>query len=204
MSEGHETVVPQFRDSALAVLHRQRLGWLRAGWLFFYYALARHLPDDPMPGSGLANRLRSFLAGRAFRKMGRAVTVHAGVSFGSGAEIEVGDYSSLNCDCCIAHDTTIGKDVMMGAGVMILSGGHNFADVSRPMREQGASPRRPVAIGDDVWIGTRAIILPGVEIGSHAIVGAGSVVTETVPPWSIVAGNPARLIRWRKDPEHAD
>jgi maltose O-acetyltransferase len=201
--ERHPVVVPQFHDSPFGVLRRQGFGLCKGGWLLLYYAVARHLPDDPMPGAGLANRLRSFLTRRVFRKTGVAVTIHAGVSFGSGAGIVIGDYSSLNRGCWIANDTVMGRDVMMGPEVVILSSGHNSDDTSRPMREQGVSLRRPVVIGDDVWIGTRAVLLPGVEVGSHSIIGAGSVVTAAVAPWSVVAGNPARLLRWRKEPDHA-
>ena len=111
--------------------------------------------------------------------------------------MKIGDYSSLNRDCWIANDTTIGDDVMMGPEVIILSGSHNFSQHHIPMREQGAPPRLPVTIGNDVWIGTRSIILPGVKVGNHAIIGAGSVITKDVPDWGIVGGNPADLIRYR-------
>ena len=57
---------------------------------------------------------------------------------------------------------------------------------------------KPVVIGDDVWIGQRVVILPGIKIGSHSIIGAGSVVTKDVDKYSVVAGNPARLIKQRK------
>lgn len=197
----NDATVPQFRMGPLAVIRQQGIGSARAAWLFAYYAFARHLPDDPLPGAGLANRLRSFLARRVFKHMGHDVTVHAGVTFGSGVALEIGDYSSLNRDCWIANDAVIGCDVMMGPEVIILSGSHNFSDTTRPMREQGAPPRDPVVIGDDVWIGTRTIVLPGVTVGSHSIVGAGSIVTKNVPEWAIVGGNPARLIRWRKEPQ---
>jgi acetyltransferase-like isoleucine patch superfamily enzyme len=60
---------------------------------------------------------------------------------------------------------------------------------------------RPLSIGHDVWIGQRAIVLPGITIGTGAVVGAASVVTEDVPPYAIVAGNPARFIRYRFDDE---
>src|SRR5437763_142019 len=109
----------------------------------------------------------------------------------------MGDYSSLNSGCWIANDTVIRNDVMMGPEIIVLSGSHNFSRHDIPMREQGAPPRLPVKIGNDVWIGTRSIILPGVQIGDHAIIGTGSVVTKDVPVWGIVAGNPACLIRYR-------
>jgi maltose O-acetyltransferase len=65
------------------------------------------------------------------------------------------------------------------------------------MSEQGMTEDMPVTIGDDVWIGARAILLPGITINSGSIVGAGAVVTKDVPPGSIVAGNPARVVRYR-------
>ena len=67
------------------------------------------------------------------------------------------------------------------------------------MRVQGASDSRPITIDNDVWIGLRAMIMPGVTIGDHAIVAAGSVVTKDVPEWAIVGGNPAKIIKSRKD-----
>jgi maltose O-acetyltransferase len=142
-------------------------------------------------------RFRSLLAGVIFKKIGHEVTVLKGVNFGSGLNIEIGDYSSLNADCWISNDTIIGKDVMMGPEIIILSSSHNFERTDTPMREQGAPPRQPVYIGDDVWIGTRSIILPGVKVGDHAIVAAGSIVTKDVPEWSVVGGNPAKIIRNR-------
>jgi maltose O-acetyltransferase len=66
------------------------------------------------------------------------------------------------------------------------------------MMEQGFEEERPVRIGNDVWIGDRVIILPGVTIGDGCIIGAGSIVTHDTPPYSISAGNPARVIRYRR------
>jgi maltose O-acetyltransferase len=87
----------------------------------------------------------------------------------------------------------------MGPNVSILSGSHNFDSNEVPMIEQGQPERRPVTIGNDVWIGTRTIILPGVSIGNHCIIGAGSIVTRSVPDCAIVGGNPAKIIRFRNE-----
>jgi len=182
---------PQFKDSAIKIIARQQLSAKKILFLALYYCLARHFPG------GAGTVFRSFCCRRIFKKMGREVTVLANVDFGSGVNIEIGDYSSLNRDLWISNDTKIGNDVMMGPQVCILSATHNFERNDIPMREQGAPERQPILIGEDVWIGTRVIILQGVKIGDHAIIGAGSIVTKDVPEWGIVGGNPAKLIRYR-------
>ena len=90
---------------------------------------------------------------------------------------------------------------MMGPDVMIYTKNHNTERTDIPMIEQGNTQPRKVTIGDDVWIGARAIILPGVTIGQGSIVAAGSVVTKDVEPFSVVGGNPARVIKVRKQVE---
>ena len=92
----------------------------------------------------------------------------------------------------------IGKDVMMGPDVVILGRKHIFNNCEVPMQLQGSAEDKPVVIGNGVWIGTRAIILPGVHVGSGVIIAAGSVVTRDVPDFSIVGGNPAEAIKMRK------
>jgi maltose O-acetyltransferase len=83
---------------------------------------------------------------------------------------------------------------MMGPEVIILDRNHIFADPSRPIGGQGETESRPPVLGNNIWIGTRVIILPGVVVGDGAIIGAGAVVTKDVAPYTIVAGNPARVI----------
>ena len=85
----------------------------------------------------------------------------------------------------------------MAPDVIIWTIGHSFDRTDIP-NKQGETAYTPVMIGDDVWIGQRAIIKPGTKVGSHAIIGAGSIVTKDVPEWAIVAGNPAKIIRMRK------
>lgn len=86
---------------------------------------------------------------------------------------------------------------MMGPQITIITENHRFDGLEVPMALQGQAESKPVVIEDDVWVGARAIILPGVTIGAHSIVGAGSVVTKDVPPWTVVGGNPARIIKVR-------
>ena len=86
---------------------------------------------------------------------------------------------------------------MMGTDVTIITRNHRFDRADIPMMEQGFEEERPVYIGNDVWIGDRVLILPGVHIGDGSIIAAGAVVTKDVPPHSIVAGVPARKIKDR-------
>jgi maltose O-acetyltransferase len=188
-----------FKDDAVSVAERQGLDLVQRLSLFLYYAVARYLPDSPLPGSGVSMRIRRWLASKIFKRIGLDTKVHSNVYFGSGVSVELGDFSSLNHGAWISNDTVIGADVMMGPYIMILSGSHNFDHLDIPMREQGAPERRPVIIGDDVWIGAKTIILPGVKVGDHAIIGAGSVVTKDVADYAIVAGSPAKFIKSRVD-----
>ncbi|WP_405434295.1 acyltransferase [Micromonospora sp. NBC_00617] len=96
----------------------------------------------------------------------------------------------------------IGDNVMFGPEVTVRGGNHRIDQVGVPMIAVGKEPDdathdRGVIIGDDVWVGTRAVILHGVIIGRGAVVGAGAVVTRSVPPYAVAAGNPARVIRLR-------
>lgn len=129
--------------------------------------------------------------------MGAHVNVEHGAQFGDGSYIDIGHRSGLGINCHIYGPVAIGDHVMMGPEVTILTSNHRYDRLDIPMMDQGGTEHLPVTIEDDVWIGTKVIILPGVRIGKGAIVGAGSVVTRPVPPYAIVAGNPARLIRFR-------
>jgi len=91
----------------------------------------------------------------------------------------------------------MGDDVIMGPNVIIWSVSHEYRRTDIPIRLQPSTPERPPVIGDDVWIGARAIIMPGVAIGSHAVIGAASVVTRDVPEYAVVAGVPSRVIKMR-------
>jgi len=163
-----------------------------------YYGFARHLPSTSMPGGRWSNRIRTALARAAFEKCGRDVVVKRGAYFGTGSEIRIGDRSQIGENARIEHDTVIGDDVMMGLEVLALSTRHATSRTDIPLIAQGYEERSPVMIGNDVWVGGRAILLPGVRLGDHSIVAAGAVVTKDVPEWAVVAGVPARVIRDRR------
>lgn len=79
-----------------------------------------------------------------------------------------------------------------------MTSSHNTARTDIPMNQQGHLEKKEVVIGDDVWIGRRVIILPGIKIGNGVIIGAGAVVTKDVPDYAVVAGVPAKVIKYRK------
>jgi maltose O-acetyltransferase len=143
--------------------------------------------------------LRLFAARRLLRRCGKAVNIERGADFGWGDSISVGDRSGLGIGCWIRADLTIGDDVIMGPNVTIYGRDHNFSRTDVPMREQGMGSYKAIVIEDDVWIGTRAIILKGVRVQRGAIIAAGAVVTNDVEPYEIVGGNPAKKIGDRRE-----
>jgi maltose O-acetyltransferase len=137
------------------------------------------------------------LCTRLFRSAGNNINIEKGAFFGTGAKISIGDNSGIGVHCKMLGDVTIGKNVMMGPEVVFITTTHDHSRVDVPMIDQGFSQEKPIVISDDVWIGTRCTVLPGVKIGKGVIVGACSVVTKSVPDYVVVAGNPARVIKQR-------
>jgi maltose O-acetyltransferase len=111
-----------------------------------------------------------------------------------GSNTFVGDrfYANTGCIFLDSAAVTIGDRVLFGPAVQLLAVTHS---VEAEPRAQGLEYALPITIGDDVWLGGGAIVLPGVTIGDRAVVGAGSVVTRDVPADVVVAGDPARIIR---------
>ena len=164
-----------------------------------YYGIARFLPNRPIM---IGKRARAALCRRIFRKAGKDINVERLAYFGLGREIEIGNGSGIGLRTAIwgidgRGELIIGENVMMGPEVVILTLNHVHSRTDIPMGLQGVTASR-IVIGDDVWIGTRVIILPGVKIGTGSIVGAGAVVTKDVPPYSVVGGIPAKVIKIRE------
>lgn len=112
--------------------------------------------------------------------------------------ISIGDRSSVNSFCTINGfgGVRIGNGVRIASHCVILSSTHNFADPDVAIEAQGVTAKITV-IGDDVWIGAHSVVVGGVEIGPHSVIGAGSIVLNDIPPYSIAAGAPARVVRTR-------
>lgn len=164
--------------------------------MVLYHSLAKRLPTSFFPINFGQKRLRAFCGKLILDRCGKNVNIEKNANFST--RVELGDRSGIGINASIAGKCIIGSDVMMGAHCIVYTRNHRFDDVSTTMRGQGFQEEKPVRIGDDVWIGGRVIILPGVTVGSHSIIGAGSVVTKDVPEWAIVAGNPATVKKYRK------
>ncbi len=160
------------------------------------YLGASHLPESFFWINIGQKEIRAFCGKLILTKCGKNVNIEKGAAFPSS--VELGDNSGIGIRAQINGKVMIGKNVMMGPDVCIYAINHEIHRVDVPMNHQGFAPEKPVAIGDDVWIGARAIILPGVRIGTGAVIGAGAVVTKDVPDYAVVGGNPARILKMRK------
>lgn len=171
---------------------------MKSIFLFIYYVFGQHLPMQPFPGYKFFYSVRRFLVKRIIKKCGEDIVVKDHCYFGNGARLSVGSRTQLGQNAQLGGEITLGDDILMGPDIVIMATAHNFDRIDIPINQQGAAPEEPVKIGNDVWIGTRAVIMPGVEIGDHCIVASGAVVTKSFEDYSIIGGVPAKLIKKRK------
>jgi maltose O-acetyltransferase len=146
----------------------------------------------------ISEKLRYWCCRLIFKKCGTNVNIGKNARFGSGKNIVIGNNSGIGINTKIPDNIIMGDNVMIGANVTIFGANHAFDRTDIPMIEQGYKSYPPTVIEDDVWVGNNVIILPGriVKIGS--IIAAGTVLTKDYPAYSIVGGNPSRLLKSRK------
>lgn len=161
----------------------------------------KYLPatDGSFPCSNLVRKCRSAVGKHLFDSCGECVNIERNADFGTGKGLVVGKNSGLGINCKVRGPLEIGDNVMMGPDVMIFTSNHVMSRVDIPMNQQGSTVREKVIIGNDVWIGARVVILPGVVIGDGAVLGANAVIAKNVPEYAVVVGNPARVIKYRKN-----
>ncbi len=160
-----------------------------------YNGIAKHMPLSDSKFSLGSKKLRALCGRLTMDHCGKNVNIEKGAQF--SYNVSLGDNSGIGVNALISANVTIGNDVMMGPDCIILTANHGMERNGIPMWKQPHESPRPVVIGNDVWIGARVIILPGVHIGDGSVIGAGSVVTKDVEAYSVVGGNPAKLIRMR-------
>jgi acetyltransferase-like isoleucine patch superfamily enzyme len=203
---GHVPVIsitkPLF--AALYRLHagvREGLIWARR--FFWHEPLFRS--QCASVGRGFRMEALPYITGRGRIVIGERVRLSgkSGIGFGNRKmgqpEIIIGDDTFIGHDCHfgVGESIRIGKHCLIARGVSVRDmDGHPLdAERRRAGESSPAQGIRPVVIEDDVWIGVGAVILKGVTIGARSIVGTGAVVSKDVPPDSVVAGNPARVVR---------
>ena len=145
-----------------------------------------------LPSWRLVRCSRTVFLQRRLRSCGSDLRVCQGVIFEYPEHIDLGDRVFVNRGTLItAHtDIHIGDDVLIGPYVVINSGDHNYSDPAQPIQSQGHTAG-PITIGNDVWLGAHCVILRDVKVGDGAVVAAGAVVIDDVPPGTLVAGIPA-------------
>lgn len=211
MKEKTEIVFDGYTDIQYRMFDRSILeNWLLsiAGWISlpFIYPLVLLAKLSPETGFKIASEFLSLIPTiigwgpryefyrRTLRSCGKNLLVAFGTTF-TYPEINIGNNVSIGRNSIIYH-CDIGDNVMIGAMVELLSGQkyHNYSRTDIPIIKQGGKLKR-IRIGSDIFIGSKSIIMA--DVGDGAVVGAGSVVTKNVEPYTIVAGNPAQLLKNR-------
>ena len=162
---------------------------------YYFYWLIWQIP-------GLfGNMLRGRYLSKHFKHAGKNLKVLPGARFRSIEKLSVGDNMMIGYDNFIQAlgGVTIGNNVSTAPGVKIWSVNHNYKDINKIVGEQGQT-QHEVIIGNDIFIASNAFIMPGVNLPDGVIVSAGAIVgVKSYKPYCIIAGNPARIIGYRKD-----
>ena len=161
-----------------------------------YHGIAMHLPMSFSKANLGSRAFRQFCAKLILDDCGKWVNIEKGVHFGDG--LKIGNGSGIGAYSNVPSNVTIGENVMIGQECLMFTRNHGFQRLDIPMRHQKMTEAKPIVIGNDVWIGARVIILPGVEIGDGAVIGAGSVLTKNVPAYEVWGGNPASFLKSRQ------
>lgn len=165
--------------------------------LVIYYALASNLPNISFPLGRFFNAFRIFVLRKIF-PVGKSCRIMRNVYIGSGKNIEVGSFCRINEQVRLSN-VKIGNHVMVARETIFLGLSHRFDRIDVPMERQGNEVKEQSVIEDDVWIGARAIIMPGVTIKTGCIIASGAVVTKNTEAYGIYGGVPAKFIKSRKE-----
>lgn len=164
-------------------------------YLIIYYLIISKLPNSWWPGGKLYNALRVALIQRIL-PLGNNVRIQKNVYIGSGNNVSIGNDCQIN-ELVRLDNVAIGNNVMIARECIILGKMHENNSTEIPMNLQGVKAVEKTIIEDDVWLGLRVIIMPGIKIAKGTIIAAGAVVTRDTEPNSIYGGVPARKIKDR-------
>lgn len=169
----------------------KRLWWNTRSEMFLWKIFLLRI----IPGN-IGIQLRRLLLLKEFASCGENTTILEGLIVDNPKGLFIGNNFICNRGCHINAGGTvrIGNGVLLGPNVKIWSVNHKFDDLSIPIIQQGYKYGE-VVIGDDVWIGANVFIAPGVNIGKRSVIGACTVLTKSVSPFSMVVGNPGKVIK---------
>ncbi len=165
--------------------------------LIIYYVIIQNLPHSRF--LKISNTIRIWYLSKVLKIMpyDKNSKFEYKIYISDARQINLGSFVRINENTFFQGNVNIGNHVMIAPNVSVYSKTHKYDDLNTPMVLSGETPTKTVVIEDDVWIGINTVILPGIRIGKGAIVGANSVVTKNVEPYSIVGGVPAKFIRKR-------
>ena len=150
------------------------------------------LPKSYHPfGKIIGNNFRVWCTRHIAKEVGKNINVEKGASVQE--DVILKDGANVGVNCLIGRETVIGKNVMMAPDCQIHTRNKKYNKELR--RYKGYEPTKPVVIGDNCWLGSRVLIMPGVEIGEGSMIAAGAVVAKNMPPYSVIAGNPAKPVK---------
>lgn len=182
---------PAFKKKALWLLfptgESRPRWWIKAFVNPFYHQKGR--------GSKIRSSVRLDVVPFHRLSIGKKAVIedYSVINNGMG-DVVIGDHSFIGLHNTIIGPVEIGENVIIAQQVTISGLNHGYEDINTPIKDQSCTAKN-IVIGKDSWIGANAVITAGITIGTHTIVAAGSVVTKHVPDYSIVAGNPARVIK---------
>ncbi len=169
---------------------------MRKLYRLIYNIFAKRLPLSNAKYNFGSKQIRYFFAKHFIDSIGTNVNIEKGAIF--PYSVKIGNNSGIGVRCEINGEIEIGNNVMMGPEVVVYTRNHAFKQKDVIIIDQKFNPAQKVVIGDDVWIGRRVIILPGVHIGQGAVIGAGAVVAKDIPEYAIAVGNPVVIKGFRE------
>jgi acetyltransferase-like isoleucine patch superfamily enzyme len=171
---------------------RNSLPWNRAR---IHWELMRRRAFARWPVHG--NVLEAFHEGRLEIGAHALLEPDVWITAPGSARVRIGAGTFLNLGVMVAamELVEIGSHCMFANGCLITDADHRFDDPNRPVPWQGFTTKGPTRVGDNVWCGAHVVITSGVTVGERSVIGANSVVTDTIPPFSVAAGVPARVLR---------
>lgn len=165
--------------------------------LAFYYFIVSKLPHSRL--LPVINKFRCWYVHKVLKVIvdedGNSKFQH-NVYIGNGKRVKIGFGCHINENVFI-QAATIGDQVLIAPNVAILGNSHVASDINTPIVLQGETDYEIAIIGDGAWLGRNVIVMPGVCIGRHTIIGAGAVVTKDIPDFAVAVGVPAKIIKYR-------